>query len=57
MPLKAFVVKLMQEIPDHLETLEMYAEAIEEDQWKLRFVPDRHKTQEMCNEARCPWSS
>ena len=57
MPLKAFVLKLMQEIADHLKTWEMYAEAIKEDQWKLRFVPDRHKTQEMFNEARCPWSS
>ena len=36
-------------VPDHLKMQEMYNEAVHIEPLSLTYVPDRFKTQEMCN--------
>ena len=43
----------LKEISEHLNTQEMYNEAVQMEPCSVAFVPDHFKTQEMCNKAVC----
>ena len=51
MPLYTSIPNWMQEIPDHLKTQEMCADAVHIKPYSLKFVPDCFKTQEVCDKA------
>ena len=45
------VPRWKRDVPEHLNTQQMYDEAVRIEPYSLEHVPGRFKTQEMCNEA------
>ena len=48
---EGILLRLMEFVPDHLKTQEMYNEAVRNNSWALMHVPEHLRTQEMCIKA------